>query len=386
VEVGFFVSKNVSVLFKAYGYDNLSPGDQEAQVRVVVAYVNAHGGLAGHLIKPVIGVWDAAGGDTVAQREAACSTWLQDHHVKAIVAESFETFGRCATKAHVPLIVGNLFPVTDPEYARAPTMVSTMIPSDNRLLPAWVDRLDEAGYFSAAPVKIGVLYLDSPDQRYSFDRILKPALARHGQAVTESVALPLDVAQAVAAEPNAVLRFKASGVNRVMFMDTGGMALTFMPQAESQGYRPRYAMHSYSSPALVQGAAAKQQLAGALAVGWLPSVDVAAAQRPRPNAPAAICISMMQKAGQDISSDSARSSALNYCDRTFLLQAAADVAPSFTPAGFMAGFTRLRSSYESAVGFAQDFRTRRDGPSVLRLSAYRADCGCFTYVGRPASF
>jgi hypothetical protein len=261
-------------------------------------------------------------------------------------------------------------------------MVSTMIPSDNRLLPAWVDRLAEAGYFSAAPVKIGVLYLDSPDQRYSFDRILKPALARQGQVVTESVALPLDVAQAVAAEPNAVLRFKTSGVNRVMFMDTGGMALTFMPQAESQGYRPRYAMHSYSSPALVQGAAPKQQLAGAVAVGWLPSVDVAAAQRPRPSAPAAICISMMQKAGQDISTDSARSSALNYCDRTFLLQAAADAAPSFTPAGF----TRLRTSYESAVGFAQDFRTRRDGPALLRLSSYNTDCGCFIYVGRSAHF
>jgi ABC-type branched-subunit amino acid transport system substrate-binding protein len=386
VEIGFLVSKNADALFKAYGYGNLAPGDQETQVKVVVAYVNAHGGLAGHRITPVFGVWDAAGGDTVTQREAACSNWLQDHHVQAIVAESFDSFTGCATKAHVPLIVGNLYPVTGPQYARATTMLSTMVPTDDRLLPAWVDRLAEGGYFTPAPVRIGVVYVDTPDQHYSLDHVLKPALARRGQSVADSFALPLDVAQAVAQESNAVLQFKAHGVDHVMFLDTGGMALTFLPQAESQGYRPRYAMHSYSSPALVQSAVPQAQLVGAMAAGWLPSVDVAAAQRPRPTAAATLCVSLMQKAGQDMSSDSARSSALNYCDRTFLLQAASNAAPSFTPAGIMAGLTRLGSSYESAVGFGQDFRTRRDGPAVMRLSAFSKDCSCFKYVSGPVSF
>jgi ABC-type branched-subunit amino acid transport system substrate-binding protein len=386
VEIGFFISKNAEVLFKAYGFGNLSPGDQEAQVKTVVAYVNAHGGLAGHRITPVIAVWDAAGGDTVAQREAACSMWLQDHHVKAIVAESFESFTACATRARVPLIAGNLYPRNAPEYARAPTLVSTVIPSDDRMLPAWVDHLAGAGYFTPATVKIGVLYADTPDQHYSLDHVLKPALKRQGMVVTEAVALPYDVAQAVAAEPNAVLRFRAAGVNRLMFLDTGGMALTFLPQAESQGYRPRYAMHSYGSPASVAASAPKAQLTGALAVGWLPTVDVGPAQRPRPTPAAALCVSIMQKAGVDMSSDSTRSSALNYCDRTFLLQAAAAVAPSFTPEGILAGFTRLGSSYDSAGGFAQDFRTRRDGPAVLRLSAFKTDCGCFVYSSGPDRF
>jgi ABC-type branched-subunit amino acid transport system substrate-binding protein len=389
VEIGFLVSKNADVLFKTYGYgSNLAPGDQESQVRAVVAYVNAHGGLAGHRITPIFGVWDAAGGDTVAQREAACSTWLQDHHVQVIVAESFDSFTGCATKAHVPLIVGNLYPVTGPQYARATTMLSSIVPADDRLLPAWVDQLGAGGYFTPAPapVRIGVLYVDNPDQHYSLDRVLKPALARRGLSVADSFALPMDVAQAVAQESNAVLQFKAHGVDHVMFLDTGGMALTFLPQAESQAYRPRYAMHSYSSPALVASTAPAAQLAGALAAGWLPSVDVAAAQRPRPSAPAALCVSLMQKAGQDMSSDGARSSALNYCDRTFLLQAAANAAPSFTAAGLMAGLTRLARSYVSAMGFGQDFGARRDGPAVMRLSAYQANCGCFTYVGRPGTF
>lgn len=386
VEIGFLVSKNADALFKAYGYGNLAPGDQESQVRVVVAYVNAHGGLAGHRITPVFGVWDAAGGDTVAQREAACSNWLQDHHVKAIVAESFGSFTGCATKAHVPLIVGNLYPVTGPQYAQATTMLSTVVPTDDRLLPAWVDQLAAGGYFAPAPVRIGVLYVDTPDQHYSLDHVLKPALARRGQSVADSFGLPLDVAQAVAQESNAVLQFKAHAVDHVMFLDTGGMALTFLPQAESQGYRPRYAMHSYSSPALVASTAPQAQLAGALASGWIPSVDVASAQRPRPSAPAALCVSLMQKAGQDMSSDSARSSALNYCDRTFLLQAASNAAPSFSSAGIMAGLTRLGSSYVSAIGSGQDFGTRRDGPATMRLSAFQPKCSCFAYVGRPAAF
>jgi hypothetical protein len=87
-----------------------------------------------------------------------------------------------------------------------------------------------------------------------------------------------------------------------------------------------------------------------------------------------------------MSSDSARSSALNYCDRTFLLQAASNPAPSFTPAGIMAGLTRLGRSYDSAIGLGQDFGTRRDGPATMRLSAFQANCGCFTYAGRQASF
>lgn len=383
MEIGFFISKNAEELFTALGYENLSPGNTENQVKAVVEYVNAHGGLAGRRIEPVFGVWDATAGNTVAQREAACSTWLEDHKVAAVVAESFDTFQACTTKARVPLLFGNTFPVTDGEFARSPMMATTTQPSDERLLPAWVDGLNAARYFApwgALPVKIGVMYLDTPAQRHSFETVLEPALARHGQSVGEEAALSSQsIQEQLAAIQNTVLRFRAANVTHVVIMDTGGIGTVFMPQAESQGYRPKYGLHSLSQPAIMQDIVPKEQLAGATAMGWLPTVDVANPQRPEPNRTLATCLEIMTEAGEDMSS-AARGAASVYCDMTFVLAAAAAQAPTFTSEGLLQGLSRVGRSYESTTTFAEDFSTRRDGPAALRPLAFDPECDCFAYT------
>ncbi len=89
---------------------------------------------------------------------------------------------------------------------------------------------------------------------------------------------------------NAVLKFRSAGVTHVITVPTGGaLPFAFMPSAESQGYRPRYAMNSLEIPAFVDLNVPNAQLKDALAVGWLPTSDVLTPQRPNDNPAERLC-------------------------------------------------------------------------------------------------
>jgi ABC-type branched-subunit amino acid transport system substrate-binding protein len=385
VQVGFFISKNAEAFFKTFGFDGLSPGDQEHQVKVIVAYLNAHGGLQGRKIEPIFGIWDATAGNTVSQREAACAKWTQDHHVVAMIAEAFDSFTGCSNRNKVPLIASTTVALTKEELNRTPLMATASNPTDERFHPAWVAALDEAGYFkgtATAPRRLGVIYLDTPPQRRSFQHNLVPALKRHGVTVESSVGLSTTSAQEqIASLQNSVLKFQTERITHVMFMDSGGQALLFSTQAESQGYRPRYGISTYSAPLQLQTAGRKEQLVGSVGVGWNRSIDVAPEDRPADNAAGKLCVAIMEKAGIDMKADGTRSSAFNYCDMSFTLAAAANRAPTLSSLGIMQGLDQLGPAVHSVGnGYLVDFRGHRDGVAEVRPFAFAAACGCYRYT------
>jgi hypothetical protein len=387
VEVGFFITKGVDKLFGSLGYADLSPGDQEAQVNAIVKVVNAEGGFAGHPIKPVFGIWDATKGNTVSQREAACAAWTQDHHVVAAVGESYETFRACSNKNHLPMLFGNPFPFTQEEMSTVPYMATPTVPLDERMHPAWVETLYAAGYFTptgALPMKLGVVYADTPEQSRSVKKNLEPALKRRGIAVSSWGPLSMKSSQDLTASmQSTILRFRADGVTHVMLVDTGGIGLLFMPQAESQGFRPRYGMHSWGKPAQIQGEVPAAQLKNAVGGGWNPTVDVDGGYRPKDNAAALRCLKVMHDAGQQPDASLARESAFIYCDTTFTLKQMADRAHSLEPLRMMAALGTLGPSYQVSGSPYVDFTGRRDGPAGMRTFHFVDACTCFQYTTAP---
>jgi hypothetical protein len=88
VEVGFEYATGVTEFAAALGI-SADVGDGSQQARAVVEWVNAHGGLGGHKIKPVFYALDLTRTDPYSQfMDEMCSLWTEDHHVVAGVANS----------------------------------------------------------------------------------------------------------------------------------------------------------------------------------------------------------------------------------------------------------------------------------------------------------
>ena len=158
-----------------------------------------------------------------------------------------------------------------------PTLYMPFSMSGDRLAGVYADELVAAGFFPKG-ARVAIVRYDNP-QHVRFAQLFRPRLAAAGVDVVEEVALRQPPSAAGAGDTaaqisNAILRLRASNVTHVAFVPTGGaVPFIFMNEAESQGYRPRYAMNSLDIPYFVSDQAPAGQLAGALAIGWSPASD-----------------------------------------------------------------------------------------------------------------
>jgi hypothetical protein len=251
-----------------------------------------------------------------------------------------------------------------------------------RVLSTNADALAGAGFFGGKP-KIGVMLANTPGDQAAVDKGLKPALARHGLAVTDSFVVPTGAGGYVSsAYSNAVLRFRANGITHILFTQLAD-PVTFMTNAENQGYRPRYGLHSRNSPATVmQGNAPREQQRGAMGVGWQPMNDVDGAHDPGVlNPRQALCLKLMKDAGQDITVRATALIALWICDNFLFLHDALQKAPTFALSGLRTGAEAL-GTVPAASTFRSTFAPGRthDGAGAYRVFAFKDDCGCYQYV------
>src|SRR5258708_5414239 len=91
IEVGIGVDRNDAAFAAAFGVTTSQP-EEKTVAEAVVADINKHGGLAGHPIAPVYTEFDNTSSDWIAQDQASCATFTEDHHVVAVV-RSDDIFG-----------------------------------------------------------------------------------------------------------------------------------------------------------------------------------------------------------------------------------------------------------------------------------------------------
>jgi hypothetical protein len=229
------------------------------------------------------------------------------------------------------------------------------------------------------------VYQDLPSRKIVLDQALRPALARHGLKVDDVIAW---TAQGASALASGALRFRASGITHVFVLDPGGLeTFGWMAAAESQDYRPKYAIDTRNYPFLQQGQSPPGQLANARGIGWIPSADVGVQPDSELSALERRCLGVVAKSGQNLGDATNVRVAMAYCDTLeFLKRAAGDASSTLTLASVLAGGEGLGDGYVPTGTFSARFGPHRhDGASSARDIAFDGSCGCFRYTSPPYS-
>jgi hypothetical protein len=382
IKIGIETNKPIS--YGAFGGKGTST-DQVPSTKAVVDYINTHGGIAGRQIVPVFYSIDVTSGTFAEEAQAACTSLAEDN--KVFVALSI-TDGipepACYASHGVPYFDQRRFLQSESDLAHYPDtfyLVGRLLTGE-RWARAWIDSLASQHFFDGA--KLGIMRYDGADWNRFMDQVVRPSLASHGVQIADEESAPApDSAAGVSglAAPigNAILRFRTTGVNRVIFIEAGGaLPFLFMPAAESQGFTPRYGLNSENALYFLQGNDPASQLHGSIGMGWYPSDDTNGAARTG-TPPEGVCLQLMHQVGY---TDSDLPETMGYCDTLFMLKRALDAAPSPTVVGLRTAIEQLGGGYVPASTFSARFGPdRHQQAASAQTLAFDDSCGCFRYTG-----
>jgi hypothetical protein len=246
--------------------------------------------------------------------------------------------------------------------------------------------------FLAKSSKIGLLWFDFSDFREAKDQGLVPALRRNGLSLASDYRAtysgdPAELGQIAAQMQSAVLKFQGDGVDRVLTLDyQGTLQYFFMNTAESQQYRPKYGLATWSDAEFLRANGSAAQLVGSTGIGWMPAYDLAIRQLPM-DEPRKRCLAVM-KAAQMPALEAQTDSLiqLRACEEVFFAERLLNTAQDLSTGGLAAAAAAL-GAQPSYSGFAQAFSaTKRWGGSAYRDLAFDSSCSCFSYRGPNRAF
>jgi hypothetical protein len=397
VAVGFYYAEDGQETVRAFGASNDTPSFKDA-ANAMIKEINAAGGIGGRKIVPVFhGI--RLGADRSSEDQAACSTFTQDNKVFAVVGAGTTTdqFAACLAKAGVVYVYAGLTVDNEAAFRRYPLLSEPISMNIDRVAKVEADGLAAQGWLKHAPgsdaalagkpVKLGVIVRDDPNFKNTYEKVLKPAYARHGAPVAEVFYVSAVPQQLGADIDAAVLRFASQNITHVTFLSSGGLTPgLFMIRATGQRYQPRYGFSSQDAPQVVlPNLPDKQgQLRGALGVGWLPFGDVVNPTEKGVAAPSyQRCLTTLRKHGVNPTDANSAGLLMFVCDGFWFLEASleAGLAGDFTSEGFVAGQNRLGSSYPPAgVISTRVGPDRHDGVGSIRYLAFVESCTCFRYT------
>ena len=394
VSIGVMTQKDVQAVAEGFGLNSVDAGDQEKDVEVVIADLNARGGLFGRKI--VAEFYDiASAGDAESQGQAACSHFTQDVPVIAVYAMALvgdvPSFRACMKAATVPVLAAGGQAFDDKVFDELDGYYTLMtFPSWSTFAGPFLDRLVAQNFYSGwntslggpgnEEVKTGFLCPDTPIGR-RVGALVRKESARIGRPLANETYFAAGGGDA----SGYVLQFKADGITHVLFCDLG--LFVFAQQAESQRYRPRYGVSTFNTPVLfLQGLVPDAQLVGSMGVGWAPTLDVDYERDPRASGPPgeAACRDLARKRGLTYAPDRRLAQGILYdtCDILALIVRAAEAAGSLTGPGIRQGLglagPRLKSAYTWVSGLSP---TERANPAATRDIAFDTSCRCYRYRG-----
>jgi len=356
-------------------------GDAEAAGQRLLEWINETGGIAGRPVEGIFHGTNLESSSWAAQGQAACTHFAEDNDAFAVVS-GFVGGGAgslvaCLAEHDVPLFAPDRSPYDSQSLAKYPDHLFMMGRlSMQRGARAYVHGLASQDWYDGATV--GLLRFDRAEFDRTMDEVVRSRLAAHGVENFEEVEVTFpnsggDLGAVSAQIQNAIVRFRAAGVDHVMFLDWAGtLAFLFLPEAESQGYRPLYAFNTANAPSLQSGNAPAEQLRGTIGVGWNPGEDGVGSEITNPT----------EQLCEEILDDISSAEALSYCDFLLLLRNALDGAGTVDVSTLRTGVERLGSSYQSPTSYGTFYGpSQHDGPSAARLFQFEDECGCFRVFG-----
>lgn len=383
IKVGFLVAEDAGATLAAYGAP-VNYGNGKRQVTALVDDLNRRGGILGRKVIPVFGAYRAQE-NPQSQAARLCTQFTEDEPVFAVISfgGSIGDFRTCLAERHT-FLIDHTFTSRDDTFMRelAPWFLLPANKTESRLWQILVPTLKRQGYFGRNP-KLGLVTSNRPEYARLARDVVKPLLRKAGIQVEDEVTLNnFDLADSQSQTSQAVLRFKSKGITHVLFVPSYGSAYFFMQNAESQSYRPRYAIDSSYGPAvLLQDNVPNAQLRGSIGIGWSPMHDVDdrhlqySAQEQR-------CFKILKSAGESVKGRGSPATGLVYCNGVWVFEAAAKKGGrSLTAGSWLAGLRAVGTSLPSALTFHADFsRGRPDGSYAYRELAFNDRCNCFVYT------
>lgn len=396
VYIGVNTQKDVATVAQSAGASGLDAGDQEGQANAVISYLNARGGMFGRQVKAVFhdnSTVDAAGNPDKVGSES-CTFFTQDRTVIAVLNPvtliDVDSFRSCLAKKKVPLFSASVAGISQATASTfAPYFYQSTATTWDALAPALVRQLKAQQYFDTAwntsngqsgpgKAKVGILTPDTRDGIRTGE-ILDSALAEVGSKAVQT--FRFSTKNNNADMSSAVLQFRGNGVDHVI--GTESSLVAFQLQAQSQGYRPRYGVHTLNAPlTFLQTNGGATQNAGAVGVGWAPAFDVDDARDPgniNPGVP--LCDGIMKAGGQGYAGKRlARTVAYAFCDGLRLIADGAKAGGGLTGVQIYGGVLEVGPTFHSAFSFASGLKPGRlTVPGGVRPLVYKTDCSCYAY-------
>jgi hypothetical protein len=357
VKVGMTYFGAVAQAYSSVGGDaSQAPGDKAMtdNYKAGIDALNAAGGLAGCQVEAVIYNFPSGSPDYNQESQKVCAFFTQDNDVIAVFSGAYETKVAidCYAKAKVPFFAsgGKYVPSCDDlkkyaGYLYYPLGVGSC--RFNSLITMW----DKGGLFPK-DAKVGILAADdgTGQGQYVADKVYGPALKKL-KIPYETFSYHLSTSVADFANTNstlapAVLKFKADGVNVVIFTPAGGAgSAAFLPQALNQGYFPAYGLHTPDNlpVAAALGANAIKEGVG---ISWWSGDLPLTTQQTLPANPA-----VPECATWTVPNQVYVNGVSPYCDFLNLLSAGFKGATNTKPTTLAKGLDALGTTFDSSVTY-----------------------------------
>ena len=390
IKIGFIIVDQTN-LKKLLQFDSPDVGDVKGQIETLVATVNAEGGIAGRQVKPVIVVYDALT-DSPDNEEKLCRTFTEDDPVFAVVlyGQVQSNARPCYAERSTMMIDQTFYPVDQASLDDfAPYLWQPIMPEYGKLLRGLAKALDDNDFFDAES-RLGVIGLDSPENRRVYEVDLAPTLDRLGVPVADVQWIDsTSGATLQAGQDQAVLEWKSLGVNRVIVVGGSRLLAFLVTTAIPQEFFPRYAITSFDNPDFLKREM-PMSLEGSVGISIQAAFDVADTEYPRPgNAAEQWCIDTLAAGGHEFVERANSREALIYCDAVRLLQqaGAALTGRAVTADAMAAAITALGSDWQSASNYSSTFQPGAfDGVAGFRATLWEPSCGCFVLTDETSEF
>ena len=399
IKVGFMYSINDAAPSAGVNSNQtITPGNV---MHALVDDYNKAGGFAGRHIQPVYEELRSSSNDFEGDLAAACASFTQDNHVAAVfvgLGYFSESFDSCLAKAGVPEITIDTGP--DLHDARAWPLLVTPdeMLGDSRLVQV-VDRLHDTGWLTSHD-RMGVVIEGCPVNQRIYTVSLRLELRRLGIPVAATASphcfQAIGDLGAISAEMgSAVIRFRQSGVSKVIVVSAGQegtMTYEFMLAAGNQGWYPGYALSSASFPTTLQAQSGvpQREFENARGIGWEPPSDTVQHGDWTASSATRDCTARVTAQGLHPSTAVDQLAVQGLCDIFDLYDSALRGARGdASAAAIVPGMQRAGSTHISGLtlnGTSSFWDHGRLAPAEGRFFQYIPARGGFVYIGQPFRF
>ena len=398
IKIGISYADDAEEANAAIGAAGATQINQKQAWEAMLKYVNGHGGVNGRELVPVWHKLSATSTEAYDQQDQeVCAHWTQDDPV-FVSDGAFKTENGISCfqeNGLVTIATNGLRYKSRAFFDRYPTYLEFDGVDNDSIAAMYADNMKKMGLFDQGH-QLGIVTWDDPEYATPTKNTLIPRLQKMGVNVADVQYITTpdsggEVAGPIGQVGNTAVRFKGEGITHVMFMDLGAnLAFFFMQAAQRQQYAPRYGLTSASGNSALMTVAGdgskedfKEQLKDAVAIGWVPTIDVNAGDAPswtRTNAKK-VCYQIMREGGIKLDSANAKGLAEGVCDNAWTIQSTLEAAgPVINQETWYKGLAKASGTpLTGGMGFRIS-STRRDGIETAAQLKFFSDCVCFKYT------